>query len=126
MVSAGRGEMLHEATNRLCFSSRFAIVLPVVGSHFLLSPAFTFSQQGPTSDIGFGGPCGEGRPVSYPKLTVEQAKDTCCAIRARGQQCMGFSFVVPVRMDGSVGKEQQPFFHTGGLSRPARVPGERG
>lgn len=52
--------------------------------------------SGATSNIGFGEACGAGQPITYPNLTVEQAKQTCCDIRANGSECTGFSFVVPV------------------------------
>lgn len=55
-----------------------------------------FYASGATSNIGFGGACGAGQPVTHPNLTVEQAKQTCCDIRANGSECTGFSFVVPV------------------------------
>ena len=52
--------------------------------------SFISSPGGPSGVIGFGAECGaEAGNEKYPKLTVAEAKATCCDL---GAGCVGFSF----------------------------------
>ena len=82
--------------------------------------SFINSAGGAAGDIGFGSDCGPpGSNKKYPKLSIAEAKATCCKL---GAECVGFSW--PVAHVGADGKNSGCFEkNKAGMAHEAGIDG---